>query len=148
MKTFLTTAVFFLILLLFSQCNRTGDAAADNSKDLGQSMDDMKMYHDNLGTELRNGDADNASWLLEGMDSSLQVIAATFKHHRKLTAPFEMSYQKKLLPAIKDIRKSLEQHNFPDAVKAYRLLTNNCNSCHKEHDIDEEVLDLTEPANN
>lgn len=111
-------------------------------------MQDMQIYHDNLGTELRNGAADNASWLLEGMDSSLQIIAANFKHHRKLTAPFEETYRKKLKPAIKDIRISLKENDFPNAIKAYRILTNNCNGCHKEHDIDEEVLDLTNPANN
>ena len=110
-------------------------------------MGDMGMYHDNLGTELRKGEADNASWLLEGMDSSLQVIAAAFDKHRKLTEPFEVTYQKKLQPAIKDMRKSLEENDFPNAIKGYRLLTNNCNACHKKHDIEEEVLDLTDPNN-
>ena len=110
-------------------------------------MGDMGMYHDNLGTELRNGNADNASWLLEGMDSSLQVIAAKFDQNRKLTEPFEMTYKKNLQPAIKGMRESLEENNFPNAIKGYRLLTNNCNSCHKEHDIEEEVMDLTNPNN-
>jgi hypothetical protein len=82
------------------------------------------------------------------MDSSLQVIAATFGHHRKLTEPFEKTYQKKLLPAIQDIRKSLEENNLPNAINAYRLLTKNCNNCHIDHDIDEEVLDLTHPPKN
>lgn len=111
-------------------------------------MEDMQMYHDNLGTSLRKGDADDASWLLEGMDSSLLVIATTFKIHRKLKAPFKKTYENKLQPVIKDIKKSLEQNNFPDAIKGYRLLTVNCNNCHKDHDIDEKILDLTEPVNN
>ena len=140
--------VFFLIVLLFSQCNSESDVTSNNNKDLRQNMGDMGMYHDNLGTELRKGDADNASWLLEGMDSSLQVIAAKFDKNKKLTEPFESTYQKKLQPAIKDMRKSLEENDFPNAIIGYRLLTNNCNSCHKKHDIDEEVMDLTDPANN
>ena len=148
MKRYLTTIVFSVIVLLFSQCNSESDVTANNRKDLAQNMGDMMMYHDNLGTELRKGDADNASWLLEGMDSSLLVIAATFDKHRKLTEPFEETYRKKLQPAIIDIRESLEENNFPNAIKGYRLLTNNCNSCHKDHDIDEEILDLTDPNNN
>ncbi len=148
MKIYVTTLVFVLITLLFSHCNSTIDEANNNSKDLRQNMSDMMIYHDNLGTELRMGSADDASWLLEGMDSSLQLIAAKFIHHRKLTEPFEKSYQNKLQPAIQDIRKSLIENNFPNAINAYRLLTKNCNSCHKEHDVDEEVLDLSNPANN
>ena len=133
--------------MVFSQCN-SSDEAGNNNKDLRQNMSDMMIYHDNLGTELRMGSADDASWLLEGMDSSLQLIAAKFIHNRKLNEPFEKSYQNKLQPAIQDIRKSLKENNFPNAINAYRLLTKNCNSCHKEHDVDEEVLDLSNPENN
>ena len=146
MKSYLTALVFSLIVLLFSQCNSQSDEAVGNNKNLRENMQDMMIYHDNLGTQLRNGDADEASWFLEGMDSSLQVIGATFGQHRKLTEPFEKSYEKRLQPAIKDIRKSLAENNFPNAIIAYRILTKNCNSCHKDHDIDEEVLDLTDPA--
>ena len=148
MKSYLTALVFFLIVLLFSQCDSQSDVAVGNNKDLRENMQDMMIYHDNLGTQLRNRDADEASWFLEGMDSSLQVIAATFSQQRKLTEPFEKTYQKKLQPAIKDIRKSLSENNFPNAINAYRILTKNCNSCHEDHDIDEEVLDLTKAASN
>ena len=144
MKSYLTTLVFFLIVLLFSQCNSQGNVAVDNNKNLRENMQDMMIYHDNLGTQLRQGDADEASWFLEGMDSSLQVIGATFGQHRKLTEPFEKTYRKKLQPSIKDIRKSLVENNFPNAVNAYRILTKNCNGCHADHDIDEKVLDLTD----
>ena len=34
------------------------------------------------------------------------------------------------------------------AIKGYRIFTNKCNFCHKDHDIDEKVLDLSDPANN
>ena len=148
MKSYLTALVFFLIVILFSQCNSQSDVAVDNNKDLRENMQDMMIYHDNLGTQLHKGDADEASWFLEGMDSSLQVIAATFDQHRKLTEPFEKTYQKRLQPAINDIRKSLAENNFPNAIKAYRILTKNCNGCHTDHDIDEKVLDLTDPASN
>lgn len=82
MKSYLTILAVFLIVLLFSQCNGRLDKAAGNNKDLGQNMQDMMIYHDNLGTQLRKGKADEASWFLEGMDSSLQVIAATFERQK------------------------------------------------------------------
>jgi hypothetical protein len=82
------------------------------------------------------------------MDSSMQVSATNFDKHRKLTEPFEKTYQKKLQPSIKDIRKSLEENNFTNAINSYRILTNNCNACHKNHDTDEEELDFTNPVNN
>ena len=148
MKSYLTALVFFVIVLLFSQCNRQNDVALGNNKNLRENMQDMMIYHDNLGTQLRKGDADEASWFLEGMDSSLQVIGATFGKHRKLTEPFEKTYLKRLQPAIKDIRKSLAENNFSNAIIAYRILTKNCNGCHKDHDIDEKVLDLTNAASN
>ena len=116
MKSYFITVVLFSVAALFSNCNNNDDATAVNNKDLDQNMLDMMMYHDNLGTHLRKGDADYASWLLEGMDSSLQVIAAKFEDHRKLTAPFEKTYRKKLQPVIKDIRKSLEENDFPNAI--------------------------------
>jgi hypothetical protein len=148
MKNYLTVLVFFLIVLLFSQCNSQRDGAADNNKDLRENMQGMMIYHDNLGTQLRKGAADEASWFLEGMDSSLQVIAATFDPHRKLTEPLKKTYRKKLQPAIEDIRKSLAENNFPNAINAYRILTRNCNGCHADHDVDEEVLDLTDSTSN
>ncbi len=143
MKIYLITLTLFFIGMFFSQCNNSSNTGVENNKDLGQNMQDMMMYHDNLGTELRKGAAEDASWFLEGMDSSLLVIAAKFDKHRKLSAPFEKTYQKKLQPAIKDIRKSLATNNFPEAINAYRILTKNCNGCHADHDVKEEVADLT-----
>ncbi len=106
-----------------------------------KNMLDMMVYHDNLGLYLRNEDADYALWLVDGMDSSLQVIAGKFTTHRKLHAPFKKYYNKSLKPPINGIRSALEQNNFPRAIEQYRLLTKKCNGCHIDHDIDKEVVD-------
>jgi hypothetical protein len=108
-------------------------------------MLDLKMYHDNLGLYLRTRDADYSLWLLNGMDSNLQVISNKFTSHRKLTRPFEEDYRGSLKKPISDIREALEGNDFPSAVKAYKILTRNCNGCHIDHDIDKEVLDNTLP---
>ncbi len=148
MRVYSISIALFIMVLLFSQCNPHSEAAASNKKDLDQNMLDMMMYHDNLGIHLRQGEADYASWLLEGMDSSLQVIATKFDQHRKLTEPFEKTYQKKLQPPIKEMRQALEEKNMQKAIGAYRLLTKNCNSCHIDHEIDKEVFDLTDSSYN
>ena len=131
--------------MLFEQCYQP---ASDNMKDLDQNMLDIGMYHSNLGIHLRQGDADYSSWLLTGMDSCLQVVAAHFDAHRKLTSPFKRAYQKQLRPPVKNIRKALKQHDFPSAINAYRILTDKCNGCHIDNDINKEVFDLSDPSYN
>jgi hypothetical protein len=118
--------------------------SAINNKDLDDNMLDIVMYHDNLGTHLRYKDADYASWLLEGMDSTLKVVASKFDEHRKLEVPFEQSYNKLLVPSIDKIRVALGKNDFPNAIVAYQTLTKKCNGCHIDHNIDKEIFDWTD----
>lgn len=142
----LSNLLFLLCFgVLFCQCQNSVET---NIKDLDQNMQDMSMYHDNLGIHLRLQEAEYASWLLEGMDSSLRVISKQFDEHRKLTTTFEKSYEKRLQPSIKIIRQALQANDFPAAVKGYRTLTKKCNGCHVDHDIDKTVMDLTDPSYN
>ncbi len=145
MKILSVITCFLCFSMLCYQCQNTVET---NIKDLDQNMQDMSMYHDNLGIHLRLRDADYSSWLLEGMDSSLQVIATQFDQHRKLTNPFEKSYEKRLLPSINIMRKALHAKDFPSAIAGYRVLTKKCNGCHIDHDIDKTVMDLTDPEYN
>ena len=126
--------------MVFNRCSNSANAV-DNMKDLDENMLDMMTYHDNLGRYIRQGDADYASWLLEGMDSSLKVMSKKFTSHRKLKDPFSTSYKKLLQPPIKGIRKAIQQNNIDEAKKQYRLPTKKCNGCHIDHDIDEDVID-------
>lgn len=137
MKALLVVCVIVGSACLFVQCNH----AVANNKDLDENMIDLGMYSDNLGLYLRKQDSSYALWLLEGMDSTLQVLTGKFDEHRKLVRPFRQSYNKDLAPAINDIRKALKKNNFPVAVESYRLLINNCNDCHIDLEIDKTVLD-------
>ncbi|MEO6949015.1 MAG: hypothetical protein ABI123_05250 [Ginsengibacter sp.] len=56
----------FGLYTIYIRYNSHSDADDDKNKVLCQNMLDMQIYHDNLGTWLCNGDADNASWLLRG----------------------------------------------------------------------------------
>lgn len=141
-KVLIILGLVFLVGVL-SQCNTQHE---NSMKDLDQNMLDLAMYHDNLGIYLRKNEGDYASWLLEGMDSTLHIIAAEFDTHRKLTFSFNRSYKKLLLPSIQKMRNALEQNDIPAAITSYRLLTKNCNSCHIDHDIDKDVKDLTDPS--
>ncbi len=140
MKTLLIISFLAAIIFIGSRCTTR---AADDMKDLDENMLDMMAYHDNLGLYIRRGDADYALWLLDGMDSRLQLIARKFTTHRKLKYPFEEAYREKLRSPIRGIRAALEKNDFPKATEQYRLLTRKCNSCHTDHDIDKEVVDHT-----
>ena len=140
MKSLLVISVLAAAIFMFSRCSTN---AATNMKDLDENMLDMMMYHDNLGLYLRKDDADYALWLLNGMDSSLQVIASKFTTHRKLADSFEKGYRKKLKPPIRGIRSALQKNDIPKAIEQYRLLTRKCNGCHIDNDIDKEVVDRT-----
>jgi hypothetical protein len=138
MKALLVILFIVGFVLLFVQC---GNNQVQNKKDLDENMIDLAMYCDNLGLYLRKRDADYSLWLLEGMDSSLQMLTVMFTEHRKLVRPFKQSYKKELAPPINDIRKALHKNNFPAAVESYRLLINNCNDCHIDLEIDKTVVD-------
>ena len=142
-KTVLIISAVLVFVFLFSGC---GTTTVQNTKDLDENMIDMMMYHDNLGLYLRKEDAGYAEWLLQGMDSTLQVIAEKFDEHRKLEDPFKKYYKKLLVPPINGIRNALKQNDFPAAVTSYRLLTKNCNGCHIDHDIDKTVIDWSDPS--
>lgn len=143
MKALLAIVLIVLSIFLFAGCYNN---IHPNHKDLDDNMLDLMMYHDNLGQYLREGKQDEASWLLEGMDSCLKVISAGFPTHRKLRAPFEKYYQKELEMPIKGIRAALTKKDFPAAISAYQVLTNNCNGCHADHDIDKEVIDWSDSS--
>ena len=98
MKTTLVISSIFCFVMLLAKCT---SIEVNNNKDLDENMLDMMMYHDNLGLYLRKADADYSTWLLEGMDSTLQVIAKKFDEHRKLNDPFGKSYNNLLAPSIK-----------------------------------------------
>jgi len=138
MKSLLVITILIAIIFTASRCSTN---ATTNMKDLDENMLDMMVYHDNLGRYLRKNDADYALWLLNDMDSSLQVIARKFTTHRKLTDPFEKAYKKKLKPPIKSMRQALQQNDFTKAIEQYRLLTKKCNGCHVDNDINKEVQD-------
>jgi hypothetical protein len=138
MKALLVLLFMIGSVLLFVQCS---NKQVQNKKDLDENMIDLAMYCDNLGLYLRKQDADYALWLLEGMDSTLQILTLKFSEHRKLVRPFKQSYRKELAPPMGELRRALHKNNFSAAVESYRLLINNCNDCHIDLEIDKTVVD-------
>lgn len=132
-----------VLLISWGLISGCGSREVVNHKDLDENMLDLRIFHDNLGTYIRLHDLENSRWLLEGMDSTLKVISAKFTRHRKLDDPFEVYYRKMMSGPVKDIRKALKEENFENATQAYRLLTKNCNNCHRDLEIRKEVEDWT-----
>lgn len=102
-------------------------------------MIDLRMYHELMGDELRVGDMRDARWFLTGMDSILQIVSDKFETHRKLDEPFRASYERNLKPALETLEDKLEKNDLPASKDAYILLTQKCNGCHKDNDIDKVV---------
>ena len=110
-----------------------------NNKDLNQNMLDIRIYQENLGEHLRQNKLKEGSWLLEDMDSILLLLNRQFKEHRKLSAPFSHYYEKELEKPINGIRESIAEEDSMKALQHYRILINNCNGCHIDHEIDKTV---------
>jgi hypothetical protein len=123
-------------ILIFSGCT---SHAEDNNKDLEQNMMDLRIYQENLGDQIKSKKLEDASWLLEGMDSILLILNNRFAHHRKLESPFSHYYRKKMRSPINGIRKAIRIGDTAKALQSYRVLVNNCNDCHIDNDIDKEI---------
>ena len=108
-------------------------------KDLGENMMDIKVYQENLGDELREGDLDYSAWLAEGLDSVLMVVSGKFKEHRKFKRSFSYYYQKDLKTPLQNIKISVAKEDTASAIRNYNLLIKKCNGCHIDNDIDKVV---------
>jgi hypothetical protein len=128
---------FILVIALFMQS--CGREPVKNMKDLEQSMMDLKIYQENLGDEVRAGDLQNATWLLDGVDSITETLAATFKEHRKLKEPFAYYKKLRLDKPLEQLHAAFNNNDTSKARKAYILLVDNCNQCHIDLDVDKDV---------
>ena len=102
-------------------------------------MLDIRIYQENLGEHLRQNRLKESSWLLEDMDSILHLLNRQFREHRKLSKPFSYYYDKELKKPINSIREAIEAEDSTKALQHYRILINNCNDCHIDHEIDKKV---------
>lgn len=128
--------LLFLPVLLFGCAEKT----VDNIKDMEQNMMDLKLYQENMGDLIKAHKLQDASWLLEGTDSILQVLSIKFQEHRRLDRPFSYFYKKKMKEPLNDIREAIKANDTAKALKSYRVLVNHCNGCHIDHDVDKEVF--------
>jgi hypothetical protein len=106
------TKWIILWLLAFQGCS---EEQVPHYKDLEQNMMDLKIYQENLGDHIKNKELDDASWLLEGMDSILLVVSRRFEEHHKLSRPFSYFYKRRMKDPIKGIREAIEEK---DTAKA------------------------------
>lgn len=124
------------VLLLAAGCE---DGDVNNNKDLEQNMMDLRIYQENLGDQIKAKKLQDASWLLEDMDSILHVLNKRFPQHAKLAAPFGYYYKKELQRPISGIRRAIRDGDTAGALRNYRILIDNCNDCHIDNEIDKEV---------
>ena len=103
------------------------------------SLCELKIYQENMGDELKAGRLQDAVWLLESMDSIMLEVSRKFDEHRKLKESFSYYYKDRMKEPVKLIRSGIRNNDTATAMKGYRLLVKNCNSCHIDLDIDKQV---------
>ncbi len=106
-------------------------------KDLSEQMDALQVYQGAIGEEIKRGTPENALWLVEGLDSVLQLITERLNTHHSLQKPFDAYYESKMQEPVTRLQNSIAQKDTAAAHSAYRLLVRKCNSCHNEHDVEE-----------
>lgn len=131
----------FLTITLFMagvSCSHSdGSGNGYIHKDLSEQMDALQVYQGSIGEEIKRGKPEDALWLVDGMDSVLQVIMDRLNDHKKLNDPFSTYYKSKLESPIKKLRKAIVAGDTAASHEAYRILVRKCNSCHNEHEVEE-----------
>ena len=111
-----------------------------NYKDLNFNMMDIRIYQENLGEQIKARNLDDAVWLLEGMDSILLLLGDLYPEHRKLKQDgFAYYYKKEMRGPVGMMRQAIQKQDTALALKGYKLLVKNCNSCHIDLEIDKKV---------
>lgn len=131
-----TKWILLSMLLLKFGCEEQEVA---NNKDLNQNMMDLRIYQENLGEQIKAKNLDEASWLLEEMDSIMLILNKRFPEHRRLNAPFAEAYKKEMQRPIRGIREAIRDNDTAKALEHYRILIDNCNDCHIDNEVDKEV---------
>lgn len=129
------TLILVPVLLLKQQ-----GGEVKNYKDLNFNMMDIRIYQENLGDQIKAGKLEDAVWLLEGMDSILLLLGDKFPEHRKLRQDgFSYYYKKEMKEPVGMMRQAIRKQDTALALKGYKLLVKNCNSCHTDLEIDKKV---------
>ena len=108
-------------------------------KDLSEQMDALAVLQGSIGEELNKGTPQNADWLVEGLDSVLLLINERLNEHPSLLRPFDKFYEQKLKTPIHSLREAIATGDTVAARRNYILLVDRCNSCHKEHSVEEKA---------
>lgn len=108
-------------------------------KDLSEQMDALAVLQGSIGEELDRGTPQNADWLVDGLDSVLLLINERLNNHPSLLRPFDKFYDQKLKTPIKNLRNAIANGDTTAARRHYILLVDRCNSCHKEHSVEEKA---------
>lgn len=125
-----------VILFILTGCEET---EVMNNKDLEQNMMDLRIYQENLGDHIKAKNLEDASWLLEGMDSILLILNKRFPEHHRLAGPFSYYYKKEMQRPIAGMREAIQYKDTAKALQNYRILIDNCNDCHIDNEVDKEV---------
>jgi hypothetical protein len=138
------TIILSFLVFAIAGCELFGNHDVHNFKDMSANMMDIRIYHENLGDYIKYDKLEDAEWLLDGLDSILNLVSVKFPKHRKLSRSFEHYNRKLMREPISDLRSAIRKNDQAAAKKAYGVLTKKCNSCHIDHDIEKDVFNWAE----
>lgn len=133
------SSVWILLGVVFLAGCGAGAERVDHYKDLNQNMMDLRIYQENLGDHIKQKKLDDASWLLEGMDSIMLILNDRFPEHRRLDTSFAWYYKREMQAPVRGIRQAIRDKDTAKALRHYRILVDNCNDCHIDNEVEKEV---------
>jgi hypothetical protein len=148
MKAITLVAVFFSMLLIFTNCSQP--AVADNKQaqidslktivnqlkpGLGEFMLQIRYHHDSLGRAIGDKDYERAAYEVDEIKETTGKIEQLNITNDKLTKPFPIFYDKYLQAPLQTLADAAAKKDDGELKTNFIALTNNCNSCHHENNM-------------
>ena len=144
--------LFFIlsIILLFgcSNDNKTTETNENNkvqallekkinaiTPGLGEYMSMIEYHHINLQQSANDKNLERASYECDELMEVFEKIELLHNKHEKLKSTATAQLQTFMYPTIKIIQENIKQNDLLKMQQNVKILTLNCNSCHKANDM-------------
>ncbi|HLK27604.1 MAG TPA: hypothetical protein VKT28_03425 [Puia sp.] len=149
MKTMLFCGVCYIMILIFNSCNQqtitdNKQAEIDSLKTiiaqlkpgLGEFMLQIRYHHDSLGKAIINKNYERAAYEIDELKETAEKIEQLNITNDKLQKPFAIFYEKYLQSPLQTLADAASKKDDASLKTNFISLTSNCNSCHKENNME------------
>jgi len=103
---------------------------------LGEFMIQFEYHHDRLGNAIRKQDFARAAYEIDELKETAERIQALQITNDKLQKPFPIFFEKYLKSPFDVLASAAEKKDNVTLQNNFIALTNNCNSCHHENNVE------------